>query len=201
MDMMRLTGVFAALWMIVGVGLVARRFPGYSHRDRVMSELGAAGRPSAGIHPVVNNFPLAALYAVFGATLCVDFQGNAVMVATGLLILVHGICHAVTGLFHCDADLGVSSPSVTQKIHNIAGLVMFLSLYAASIAGLFAPPAVAPVWFSGFSLACLAVSLIFLIFMARALPSERNVGLYQRLSYGALVLWVAVLSGVVYQYA
>jgi len=201
LDILRLTGVLAAFWMLVGVLFVSRKYPGYSHIDQVMSELGAVGRPTFRIHPIVNNFPLAALFIIFGISIVVGFSTNWHMVILGSLTALHGVCHIATGAFPCDEDLGVPTPSGTQIIHNVAGSVMLVTLLIAASLSAFSSSVVAPAWFRGFSLGCLVVSLVFGVLMAKSLSTGHKIGLYQRVSYGALVLWVAVFSGVSYEHA
>lgn len=193
----KLTGVFAAVWMLAGVVLVARKFPGYSHTNQVMSELGARGRPTSRIHPLINNYPIGALYILFGISITISYWEDLSTMAIGLLITIHGLCHLVTGLSPCDEDLGIPKASSTQIIHNTAGVIMLVSLLAASTMGAMSS-VVAPQWFRAFSLVCLVVSVMFTILMAISFSTVQNIGLYQRISYSALVVWVAVFSGITY---
>jgi hypothetical protein len=198
LSILKLTGLLGALWMFVGVILVARKFPGYSHKGQVMSELGARGRPSASIHPLVNNYPIGVLFIVFGIYILSSYWADLPMAAIGLLVVIHGLSHLVTGLYPCDADLGIPKASSTQIIHNIAGLMMLVSLLVASIVGAVSSLVEVSQWFQVFSLTCALVSVIFTILMGQSLSTGRNIGLYQRISCGALMVWVAVFSGVVY---
>lgn len=198
LSILKLTGLLGALWMFIGVNFVARKFPGYSHKNQVMSELGARGRPSESIHPLVNNYPIAALLIVFGISILSSYWADLPMTTIGILVIIHGLSHLVTGLYPCDADLGIPKASSTQIIHNIAGLVMIVSLLAASIVGAFSSLVEVSQWFQAFSLTCALVSVIFAVMMGRSLSTGRNIGLYQRISCGALMVWVAVFSGVAY---
>ena len=59
MDRMLLgVGVSIPLWLFFGVWLTALAYPGYSHLDQAMSQLGAQGLPTQGISAWVNNLPL-----------------------------------------------------------------------------------------------------------------------------------------------
>lgn len=198
---LKLTGILGALWMFAGVVVVARKFPGYSHKDQVMSELGAKGRPSADIHPFINNYPVAALFIAFGISILASYWTNWLVVAIGLLVIVHGLSHVVAGLYPCDEDLGIPQASPTQIIHNVTGMVMLTTLIAAGILGSFSSSLVAPEWFRVFSMTCVLVSVMFAILMARSLSTGRNIGLYQRMSIGALMVWVAMFSGIAYSNA
>lgn len=195
MNELLIFGIAAPLWMLIGVAWVASRFPGYSHKTQVMSELGAISRPTQRIQPLVNNYPIGILFSIFGVGLLLAFPGELTAIVTGILIVSHGASHIVAGIFPCDADLGVENPSPAQKLHNIAGLVMYLSLLAACIVWAL-PSTVAPYWFRWYSLGSAVVSIVFVYYMARALNGGRNIGLYQRLSYGILASWSAVFSAV-----
>ena len=163
-----------------------------------MSELGVRGRPSASIHPLVNNYPIGVLFIVFGIYILSSYWADLPMAAIGLLVVIHGLSHLVTGLYPCDADLGIPKASSTQIIHNIAGLMMLVSLLVASIVGAVSSLVEVSQWFQVFSLTCALVSVIFTILMGQSLSTGRNIGLYPRISCGALMVWVAVFSGVVY---
>lgn len=125
--------------------------------------------------------------------LCLTFPQNLYLFGSGILFGIHGLSHIITGLFPCDEDLGASQPSIRQKIHNVAGLVMYFSLLLACFLWVLAPGEVSG-WFWWYTAGTLVFSVLFLIFMVKALETDHNLGLYQRLSYGALALWCAVLS-------
>ncbi len=188
-----LFGVLAPLWMWAGVAWVAGQYPGYSHKEQVMSELGARARPTYFIQPLVNNHPIGVLFCLFGIGLWADAVDNSYGVTTGVLMLIQGGSHIVAGLFPCDADLGERNPSPAQKLHNLAGLVMYLSLLAACLLWV-ASPAVDVAWFRGYSLASALASIAMMVLMVRAFNGGGGLGLYQRASYGILAAWAAVLA-------
>lgn len=195
MDKLLVIGIVAPLWMLLGVVWVASKYPGYKHKAQVMSELGARSRPTEQIQPFVNNYPIGALFSIFGIGLFLNFPDNVYATVSGILFVIHGASHIVAGIFPCDADLGLEDPSPAQRLHNVAGLVMYLSLLAACILGAL-PIAVAPDWFKWYSLASAVVSIVFLLYMIRAMDGGPKLGLYQRLSYGILAAWSAVLAAV-----
>jgi uncharacterized membrane protein len=179
--------------MVVGIIMVARMLPGYSHLRQTMSELGAKGRPTTNIHPFINNYPIGVLFSLFGISLYLNHRDSFIILISAILIFIHGISHVITGLFPCDENVMSKKPSRTQITHSVAGLVMLLTLFSASV--LWALSASAePVWFRWLSAACAVASLLFLVIMFKGV----NIGLYQRLSYGALVLWAAIFSGLAY---
>ncbi|WP_062062208.1 DUF998 domain-containing protein [Cellvibrio sp. OA-2007] len=186
-------GVIAPLWMLLGVIFVARLYPGYGHRQQVMSELGARDRATTKIHPWINNYPIGFWFVLFGVALLKMESTDNLLFLTGILMVVQGVSHWVTGLFPCDEDLGIPKSSVVQIIHNLAGLVMYFSLLAACLLWVIRQHDL-PQWFTFYSAASAAISVVTLVLMLRALKTNINVGLYQRINYGALAAWVMVMS-------
>lgn len=186
-------GVIAPLWMFFGVIIVGRLYPGYSHRHQVMSELGARNRATTKIHPWVNNFPVGLWFVLFGLVLLKNEVICSLLFLTGILMMVQGISHWVTGLFPCDEDMGIPKPSTGQVIHNLAGLVMYLSLLVACLLWTIKTHRL-PTWFSLYSALSALISIVALLLILRALKTNINLGLYQRINYGVLAAWVMVLS-------
>lgn len=192
-SILSLSGAVAAAWMFFGVIFVARMTPGYSHTRDVMSALGARGSSAAKIHPFINNYPVGILFSIFSIYLF-SLHGGSRIIVTGILILLHGISHIIAGIFPCDENMAASKPSATQHVHMLSGLVIQITLLAAAMMWTF-PSAAAPLWFRCLSAASLIFSVIFLISMVKAFSTNHNVGLYQRISIGILILWVAIFSG------
>lgn len=187
-------GLITPLWLALGVAIAGALYPGYSHVDQAMSLLGAEGAPTQGISPLINNFPLGVLFLLFGASVLRRFD-NLWARLSGLLIMLHGLGSFGTGYFACDAGCAPANPSTSQSLHNLAGLIMAFSLLLAS--GLWvwlARRVLASPGFSWFSLACTLVALGALPLMAGALESGHGFGLFQRINYGASLLWVAALA-------
>ena|SRR5688572_16812891 len=193
MELLILSGVVAPLWMLVGVIIVARLYPGYNHRQQVMSELGARNRATTKIHPWINNFPIGFWFVLFGAALLKMESANNLVFLTGILMMVQGASHWVTGVCPCDEDLGIAKPSTVQVIHNLAGLVMYFSLLIACLLWAIKTHSL-PEWFSLYSAVSAVISVIALVLMLRALKTNINLGFYQRINYGVLAVWVVVLS-------
>lgn len=193
MELLVLAGIVAPLWMLVGVIIVARLYPGYNHRQQVMSELGARNRATTKIHPWINNFPIGFWFVLFGAMLLNIESTNNLLFLTGILMMVQGVSHWVTGLFPCDEDLGIPDPSKRQVIHNLAGLVMYFSLLATCLLWTIKIHNL-PAWFSLYSAVSAVISVVALVLMLRAIKTNINLGLYQRINYGVLAVWVVVLS-------
>lgn len=188
-------GLIIPVWLFAGVALTALAYPGFSHIDQAMSQLGAMGSPTHGVSPWVNNIPLGVLFLLFGVGVIRHFNRSGLAWVSGLLIMLHGLASFATGAFPCDSGCAPPQPSTSQAIHNAAGLIMFLSLTAASgiwgVAGrslLSSPP------FAWFSILCTVLAILTVGLMVHALGAGHGFGLYQRMNYGISVIWVAALA-------
>ncbi|MCE7764142.1 DUF998 domain-containing protein [Pseudomonas putida] len=189
------SGLLIPLWLLAGVWLTAQAYPGYDHLQQAMSQLGAVGAPTNSWSPLVNNFPLAALFALFAWGLARRWHGSKLAMLSAALVLLHAVGSLGTGWFACDQGCAPAQPSTSQQLHNLSGLLMFLSLTLASalwawlgnrIAGSRA--------LALFSLACVVLAIATVALMGQAAQNGQLFGLYQRLNYGVSVLWVASLA-------
>lgn len=189
------TGLFIPPWLLLGVWFTAQAYPGYQHLQQAMSQLGATGAPTAAFSPWVNNFPLALLFALFAWGLARRWRRSYVALASALLVLLHGVASLGTGAFACDPGCTPTEPSFSQHMHNLSGLLMFLSLTLASLLWVWLALRMADsrLLASG-SLLCAVVSIGTVALMARAAETGQLFGLYQRINYGVAVLWIAALA-------
>lgn len=189
------SGLLIPLWLFAGVVLTALGYPGYSHLDQAMSQLGAVEAPTHHYSAWVNNFPLGVLFTLFAFGIARRFAGSRYAFFSAALILLHGLASIAAGAFSCDEGCAPQQPSVSQQIHNLAGLVMFLSLVVACALwwGLSKRLLSSPS-FGWFSALCLVLALATVGMMAKALGEGHMFGLYQRLNYGVSVVWVAALA-------
>ncbi|RIA21188.1 putative membrane protein [Ectopseudomonas oleovorans] len=196
MDRMLLgVGVLIPLWLFFGVLLTALAYPGYSHLDQAMSQLGAQGSPTQGFSAWVNNLPLGVLFVLFAVGVMRQVRGSRLASFSALLIFVHGLASFATGYFPCDQGCAPAQPSFSQQMHNLAGLVMFLSLTLASLLwGFLSKRLLGSRGFGLFSLACSVLAVVTVVLMAQAVEAGHSFGLYQRINYGISVIWVAGLA-------
>lgn len=190
-------GLLIPLWLFAGVALTALGYPGYSHLDQAMSQLGAAGAPTQGYSAWVNNFPLGVLFVLFALGVGRRFGGSRLALFSAALIALHGLASVATGYFSCDQGCVPAQPSTSQQLHNLAGLVMFLSLTLASAMWAFlGRRLLSSPGFGRFSGLCVILAVVTLAMMARAFAEGHGFGLYQRLNYAVSVIWVAGLAWV-----
>ncbi|KXG80476.1 DUF998 domain-containing protein [Pseudomonas mosselii] len=189
------SGLLIPLWLLLGVTLTALAYPGYDHLQQAMSQLGAVGAPTHGLSPWVNNFPLALLFTLFAWGLARRWRHSKLARLSALLVLLHGLGSLVTGGFACDQGCAPLQPSVSQQMHNLGGLLMFLSLTLASMLwiGLGTRLARSPGLAWGSLLSAL-LAVLTVVLMAKSVHSGELFGLYQRLNYGVGVLWIAALA-------
>ncbi len=183
-----LMGVFASFWLVVGVVVAGKYYPNYSHTKQFLSELGASNSPTQKLSPIINNFPLSFLFIIFGLYLLTLRDFNFI----GYCVVFHGIGTLIAGIFPMDFDPYTKEPTTSCKIHSIAGLIMFVSLLAGSIFAIF----ISNFGFIFNVLSALATlfTLYFTFKLTKEFSRKGNVGLYQRLSYGAQLIWLSSLS-------
>jgi hypothetical membrane protein len=188
-------GVLIPFWLFFGVLLTALAYPGYSHLDQAMSQLGAQGAPTQGFSAWVNNLPLGVLFVLFAVGVMRQVRGSRLALFSAVLIFVHGLASFATGYFACDQGCAPAQPSFSQQMHNLAGLVMFLSLTLASLLWAFASRRLlGSRGFGLFSLACTVLAVATVVLMAQAVEAGHSFGLYQRINYGISVIWAAGLA-------
>ncbi|WP_394223155.1 DUF998 domain-containing protein [Alteromonas gracilis] len=186
------SGIIASIWIVVGIYVASLFYPNFSHSKQFCSELGAFGSPTQKLSPLVNNYPLGALFVFFGYHLISNFSDHLPTVIIGIMVIIHGLCTWVCGYFPMDADPYTKEPTRSCLIHSWSGMLMLLSFIIAPTIVIFS---------SYYSLPIRLVSLICIIgcsyfayrlnvaFKAKTVP-----GIHQRLSYGFQILWLFVYS-------
>ena len=188
-------GLLIPFWLFFGVLLTALAYPGYSHLDQAMSQLGAQGSPTKGFSAWVNNLPLGVFFVLLAVGVMRQVRASRLALFSAGLILVHGLASFATGYFACDQGCAPAQPSFSQQMHNLAGLVMFLSLTLASLLwGGMSKRLLGSRGFGLFSIACTLLAVVTVVLMAQAAEAGYWFGLYQRINYGISVFWVAGLA-------
>jgi hypothetical membrane protein len=193
-------GLIASIWIVFGVFLAAKFYPNYNHNKQFCSELGAKGSPTERLSPIINNYPLGILFCFFCFAVIQMKDSSIVSVITGSLIIIHGIGTWVAGYFPMDANAYTKSPSFNCKVHSWAGFIMLLALLIAQLLMVFSPinqSITTP--FKIFSIASILATVYFIYKMAKTIKNKTNPALYQRLSYGAQLVWLSGLSLVLTQ--
>jgi hypothetical membrane protein len=190
-----LSGLFASIWISIGVFVVAKFYPNYDHKNQFCSELGASGSPTEKLSPIINNYPLSFIFGLFGWHLTQLNDANIALIFTGVLVILHGMGTWVAGYFPMDKDPYTKSPSLSCKIHSWAGFIMLLALLIAPIVVAFSPDSTyIPFEFRVFSIIVVSLAIFYLVKMAQGVKEHRLTGYYQRLSYWVKLLWLSVFS-------
>ena len=185
-------GIIASIWIVLGIYIASRFYPNYSHSKQFCSELGAFGSPTQKLSPAINNYPLGALFVLFGYYLIITHQPHLPTVAIGVMVVIHGVCTWVCGFFPMDADAYTQSPSPSCKIHTWSGLIMLVSFIIAPLIVTFSSFYSIPLRY--LSALCICGCLYFSYKLTKALELKSVPGLYQRLSYGFQILWLLIYS-------
>lgn len=188
-------GLLIPFWLLLGVALTALAYPGYDHLEQAMSQLGAVGAPTHEFSAWVNNYPLGVLFLLFAIGVVLRFGRSCLALLSAGLIGLHGLASFATGYFACVSGCTPAEPSLSQSLHNLAGVVMFLSLTLASLLWVWlGRRQLASPGFGWFSLLCVALAMVTAVLMGQAVAEGHLFGLYQRLNYGVSVVWVAGLA-------
>jgi hypothetical protein len=166
--------------------------PGYSHVSQFISELGASGAPHETMVRFAGFLPAGLLLCVFAvaAGLCLPRSRSARLGFLGLFIYALG--YVAAAFFPCDAGCRPAQPSVSQLVHNLAGLAGYvatpLALCSLAIAARRWPDAgklVVAGWLGA------AVSLFGLLTLN---PESGWVGVSQRAIESSALAWVLLCS-------
>jgi hypothetical membrane protein len=177
--------------------------PEYSHYRQYVSELAARGTPTQHVMQVTGFVIPGLLITGFGFFLGLTGRTRLIAVVASLLI-VSGIAKAAAGVFLLDPCCASAPPSIEQRIHNTAGAVHYFALSMAVLMSVVAARQMFGGrlgWFRGYSLASvvLAIGSPPLLLWAGAATSA-DVGLFQRVSFGVLNLWIFVFAALTAMY-
>jgi len=193
--MHRLTFPIAAIGVTLIVLLTVLgglAFPGYSHLSQFISELGARGAPSEMMVRLAGFLPAGLLLCLF-AWLARSALPASSLTTVGLIgVGIYAAGYVVAAFFPCDLGCRPADPSVSQLIHNAAGMVGYVlapgAMLCLAIAALRWPGA-KYLAVAGFLLAI--VSAAGLITLS---PNSPYVGLSQRLIEISVLSWVLLCA-------
>jgi hypothetical membrane protein len=179
--------------LIVAVSAELR--PGYSHFSQFMSELGETGSRTQALMNFVGFLPSALLVFLSSVALVGRFRATWIGALGSLCVSVFAVGMFVAGLFPCDASCMPDTPSRTQRVHYVAGMVADPALVLAPLILAFRFRQL-EYWRSMFSysVATSVLSFCALIAIGWSLPERYGSGLFQRLLLGLPFLWLALVS-------
>lgn len=164
--------------------------PGYNPVTQFVSELAERGSPAELLMRITGFGLPGLLVLIFAALLVVRSAGWLV---AGLLI-IHGVGRITAGVFPCDAGCPVISTSTSQAVHNAAAILNGLTLLAAALACSYRSWKLGRNRLALYSLVSAIGGTMFLVLMVLDRTTRNHVGLFQRLSFGIMHLWLAVFA-------
>ena len=191
-----LTGLLAAgplsslLYVVFTDGIAASQWAGYRRTEQMVSELFAVGSPGYSV-----TAPFTWLYTVvftaFGVGAWISVRGKrALRIGAGLLI-AYGLWNIMGAIFplRIGDDSSIPMHIVVTNI-QLALMVAAMCFVAAGFHG----------WMRVYSIVSLAASALLGIIAFMAAPGPNLVlGISERISIGAFLLWVAVLAIVLWK--
>lgn len=178
-------GAALLLIMIIAGGAA---WPGYSHVRDFISELGATGAPHARLVNFAGFLPVGILMTMFTVLAAFVAPRGALQIAGFACLTLFTATYAVIAFFPCDLGCAPVSPSFSQLMHNLFGLLGYLG---API-GLILLGVAARQWSGGRWLFPLGIicGVVAAVAFAMMLAEPATGGLVQRLLEGAVVVWI-----------
>ncbi|MFJ5960447.1 DUF998 domain-containing protein [Pseudarthrobacter oxydans] len=177
--------VSSLLYVVATDGLAASRWDGYLRTEQMVSELFAVGSPGREVL-VPFTWLYTALFVAFGAGVWMDVHGNRALRIAGGLLTAYGLWNIMGALYPLTLGDETSVPMhILATNIQLALMVAAMCFVAAGFHGRMR-------WYSILSL--LASALMGMVaFMAAPRPNL-VLGIGERISIGAFLLWVAVLA-------
>jgi len=173
----------------------AMQYPGYSSASQTVSELSAIDAPTRPLWVI-----LAIVYSVasigFGLGLWQSGALNRKLQVAGTLVVINSIIGLFWPPMHQREVLAAGGGTLTDTLHILFSVVAVLLMM---IAMAFSAAAFRN-WFRAFSVVMLAVALFFGLVTAFEGPRMEAdlptpwIGVWERISIGAYLLWVVVLA-------
>jgi hypothetical membrane protein len=190
MRILTLAGIVAPVVYAGAVIYCGAMRPGYDHVTRFMSELAERGSSTEMTMRVAGFYIPGLLILAFAASLL----KRPVAWPVALLLVIHGIGRVTAGVFPCDAGCPAAGASFSQMMHNGAAAVNALTVPAAATIWFFSARTAGRRRFALYSLVSAIAGLVFLVLMLMDAVTRVHVGLYQRLSFGIMTLWIGALA-------
>jgi hypothetical membrane protein len=187
------------LWVAALVSIGSLR-PEYNPYRQYISELAARGTPTQHLMQVAGFLVPGLMVVAFG--LLVGLSARSKLAGAGAaLLIVSGIARIVAGVFVLDPCCPPTAPSFSHRMHNAAGgayvvtMVAAVLIWCAVAERTFSTRAN---WFRWYSLATFVAAITLPFWLSRFGIDPANVGLFQRVSFATLNLWILVFALVVW---
>jgi general stress protein CsbA len=174
------------LYVVATDGIAASQWASYSRTTEMVSNLFAVGSPSRPILLALVGGGYTVLMVAFGVGVWASAQGSRAMRLTGGALVAYGLSNVLASFFPLTLGSDASVP-MHIVVTNVQLMLMLtaISLGAAAIRG----------WFRWYSVATLVTSVVAgVVSFASAAQPTLWLGIGERISIGAFLLWVAVLG-------
>jgi hypothetical membrane protein len=179
------------LWAAAAIYCGAVR-PGYNPVTQAISELAERGSPTESVMRITAFYLPAVLIVIFGVFLLT--RSSSVGLAVAVLLIIHGAARLMAGAFPCDPGCPVPGSSLSQIVHNIAGTMNGIILPAAALFCFFHLRKIGRHQFAWYSLVSAFVGTVFFVLMGMDARTRSHLGLFQRLSFGTMNLWLGAFA-------
>jgi hypothetical membrane protein len=190
-----LCGIFAPVLWALAIIFCGSLRPEYSHLTQFVSELGERGSSTEFIMRYAGFVPTGLMHVAFSAFLYVAFKGSRLAAVAAALLAINGLARVGVGMFPCELGCAGRRLLLSQKLHSLSAGAGFFALIGASVLwGILLRRYPSLRGLSVYSISSGVLGLVFLIFMSSSAELKVGTGLYERLSTGALSLWVFVFA-------
>jgi hypothetical protein len=185
-------GALSSLLYVVTTDVVlASLWDNYSRTGDMVSKLFAVGAPG---RPVVVVFigVYTVLFTAFGVGVRASAHGSRALRVTAALLIAYGLWNIMAGFFPLDLNNDASVPGhIVATNVQLLLMVTAMGYAAAAFHG----------WLRWYSIASLFTSVVLgaVAFMFAAQAPHPVLGIGERISIGAFLLWVAVLAGALWR--
>jgi len=195
--------IFAAAGIAAGVAWAGAVIwcgairPGYNPVSQFVSELAERGSSTEALMRITGFCVPGLLVVAFAAFLLVRSPAPIVAV----FLIIHGVGRLTAGIFPCDPGCPASGSSVSQAVHNAAAMMNGLTLLAAPLYCSLRMWRIGRNRFAFYSLSSAIAGAAFLGLMFMDVTTRTYVGLFQRLAFGVLHVWLAAFALSVWPWA
>ena len=188
-----LCGVLAPLLWASVIGLCGTLRPGFSHFTQYISELGERSSSTEVLMRYGAFVPTGLMHLAFAGALATIFKNSRIGVVAALLLGLNGAARIAAGLFPCEIGCAETG-SVGQRMHSLSAGVGFLALVASTMLWSIVFKSRDLRGLAAYSVVSGALGLAFLLLMLWSAEHGTARGLFERLSSGALSLWILVFA-------
>lgn len=179
------SAILGYAWLAIIIVWGGAVWPGYSHAEQFISELGATGAPNGRLFSLGGFLPVGILLTVFALSSALLAPRSIARVIGFLGLALFAAGYTVAAFFPCDFGCPAGVQSASQMVHSVAGLFGYLAgplgLILLGVAARRWPGAT---WLFPLGVACGVVAIIAFLSFGSGLP-----GLAQRVLEGSVALW------------